>query len=153
MPNITEGQPLEQRARRKDRDQATPREPVSKQTASSNNPSLAAVSNPLIAAVSNSAIAAVSNLSIAAVSNPSPADVSNPVQFSSFPARQVQKVDKLDEEKEDLDFLESLEAGAPPAEGGDKARPDAAVVVVPVQIIKEEEKKDLEDWLDDFLDD
>ena len=142
MPNITEGQPLEQRVRRKDRDQATlPREPVSQQTASSSDHSPAAVSNP--------SPAAVSNHSPADVSNPSPADV----QFSSFPARQVQKVDKLDEEKEDLDFLDSLEAGAPPAEGGDKARPDAAVVVVPVQIIKEEEKKDLEDWLDDFLDD
>ena len=29
----------------------------------------------------------------------------------------------------------------------------AAAAVVPVRIIKEEEKKDLEDWLDDFLDD
>ena len=119
---------------------------MSQQTASSSNPSLAAVSNPSLAGVSNPSLASSSNPSLGAV-------VSNSVQSSSFPASQVPIVTKLDAEKEDLDFLESLEADAL-AVGGheDKARPGAATVV-PVQIIREEEKKDLEDWLDDFLDD
>ena len=127
---------------------------MSEQTANSSSPSLAAVSNPSLAGVSNPLLTAVSNPSLASSSNPSlGAVVSNSVQSSSFPASQVPIVTKLDAEKEDLDFLESLEADAL-AVGGheDKARPGAATVV-PVQIIREEEKKDLEDWLDDFLDD
>ena len=54
------------------------------------------------------------------------------------------------DEKDDLEFLESLEA-APAADDEDDVKPAAGVVSV--KIIRDEEKKDLEDWLDDFLDD
>ena len=60
------------------------------------------------------------------------------------------------EEKADLDFLASLEKRSPAQETTlvkeevDEL-PAAVGGVVPVQIL-EAEKKDLEDWLDDFLD-
>jgi len=52
------------------------------------------------------------------------------------------------DEKADLEFLESL---AEPLEPPVKEVGSAGAGVVPVQILQEE-KKDLEDWLDDFLD-
>ena len=62
------------------------------------------------------------------------------------------------EEKADLDFLASLEKRSPAQETTlvkEEAEmdelPPAVGGVVPVQIL-ETEKKDLEDWLDDFLD-
>ena len=83
-----------------------------------------------------------------------------------------------DSEKEDLNFLESLtraegrthQASVEDDEsisrseaissgtvcsggGGAAAAAAAATVVVPVQIVAEKDKKELEDWLDDFLSD
>ena len=67
---------------------------------------------------------------------------SGPVPVASVPPPRTA------EETDDLEFLESLDKPAPAAE------PNLpAPGVVPVKIVKEEEKKDLEDWLDDFLGD
>lgn len=63
----------------------------------------------------------------------------------------------LDTARDDLDFLESLNRAADKSSDG-PARPAAALpeiggpaTVVPVQIVAEKDKKELEDWLDDFL--
>ena len=58
-------------------------------------------------------------------------------------------------EHDDLEFLDSLDKPAL-AEKEDVLQQgvgEASPGVVPVKIIQEEEKKDLEDWLDDFLGD
>ena len=73
------------------------------------------------------------------------------------PKLSISSVSEVDE-KADLDFLASLEKRSPAQETTlvkEEAEidelPAAVGGVVPVQIL-EAEKKDLEDWLDDFLD-
>ena len=80
--------------------------------------------------------------------NPEPA--ASPGCASSLP----------DPEQEDLEFLESLtrpeeqkssdERSHASQQGGNAAAPTPPVVF-PVQLVGEKDKKELEDWLDDFL--
>jgi len=58
-----------------------------------------------------------------------------------------------DQDKADLDFLESLDKPSTLEPGAGEMNPNPAPGIVPVSILKEEENKGLEDWLDDFLGD
>jgi len=60
--------------------------------------------------------------------------------------------DGLDE-KSDLDFLDSIDKPKQNPASGPITPEEEKGGVVPVQIVKEKETEDLEDWLDDFLDD
>ena len=58
-----------------------------------------------------------------------------------------------DQDQADLDFLASLDKPLKLEPGADEMNSNPAPGVVPVSILKVEESKGLEDWLDDFLGD